>query len=285
MRGTTRTLRRFATAFLAAGVVLWAGCGSRHASGQQDASTDDSAVVVDGSSDAAGDDASQDAGPTVVEAWIARDFMAAFGEGAPVPNVLEDILRRNAAGEPAGSQLIWLLRVEPTSATEARLSWGLGEIVDAASNLYRFLPSRPPVVVTGANWGEPTDAGPPLPHYFSTAVAAPFEMPVAPTAGTHPASVLSVLPGYDVLVQWGPTSVWPEFSIEKAYISQEAACSVWINNVNLLDFLDDYPTESIGSATGSVDYQTCACQCAFGETFFFSLEIVTFYPVNLLVEQ
>jgi hypothetical protein len=292
MRATTRLCRRLtlASALLAL-AVLASACGSRSSSGQQDAGPADGWPTDAGAVDSGGDAAPQDAAPRdtapiIVSAWIARDFATGYGSDPAVSQALGLILRQNAAGTPADGLLIWLLRIEPTSDAQARLSWGLGELVDPANNLYRFRSDHPPVVVTGTNTLLATDAGPPPQEYKVSKVDVPFEMPVAPTSGAKPASVLSILPGYDVLVAWSPGSTWPEFHVDSAQVSQQAACSVWINDVNLLDDLDDDPTMNLhGSLTGSVDFQTCACQCSTGETFRMLFQITNLGAVNLLVDQ
>jgi hypothetical protein len=269
---------------LAAGL---AACGSTPSSSPVvDAASADEAVTADAPAPA--DLAlAADAAPQVVEGWLARDFIVSVptAPGPLMAQIISAVLRRNAGGDPADGRLVWLLRVEPLSETEGRLSFGVGEILDEPGEIYRFRSDLPPVVVSAVrHQALDGDAGPDYWDFSVDQMTVPFAMPLHP-GGADPASVLTSLPGYRLDVSRGPTYPWPYLSVLDAQMDQQAACAVWANGINLLDYLDDLPTQNVSGDTGSVDYQTCASRSQPGETFSLSIRITTFYPINLVVDQ
>jgi hypothetical protein len=243
-------------------LAIMGGCGSNAVAGQQDATVEDAPTSSDAQDAVVADaaDAPDGAGGQLVVGWLARGFSLSL---SPMDAQLEQQLRENAAGLPPEGRLIFLLRLEDLSETQARLTYGLGEPApEGGSDAYRFLASSPPAIVPLNRYIE--DGGPS--RYVAYIDSVPFSIPVYPD-GTDPPSTFSatVTPDgpYWVTVATGLVGVpWPAFEIHEAWVTQPMACLVYAKGINLLDALDGDPTKGIhGSTVGSFDPASCFCNC------------------------
>jgi hypothetical protein len=261
MRGTTQMCppRRAGVLLLLLALTTLA-CGGRSASST---TPDDAAPLADASQDDAAE--TQDAGPTIVKAWLATGVVYIQGLHPPYnPFPMRGptgVLEANFGGEPPEGRIIFLFRLREVGASAAEITYGLGEpATDLPGEAYRFRTDPPPSVLLGSRrvWG---DAGAPdLKDYATDQVAPALSFPLTPGAPDAPFvfTVESAVGSAGMVVN---ASTWDDqavFHIEGGGVTAMGLCPVWLDGWNMLDVYDGLPTLGIaGYDWSSVDYATC----------------------------
>jgi hypothetical protein len=270
MRGTTRMCRSCAGVLIMVAAFAAQACGSAPSS-QPDAGPDDSGTP---------DDVGR-----VVSAWLATG-----GYGLHFPNSatgaaehIANLLDGNAAGTPAEGVLRFAVMAEDTSETEARLTWGIVEPVEAAASpLYRFATEPAPQTATGVR--DTPDAGV---GYF-TRTANLVELPLQPPDGA-PTSVLALDSQSDdkpFMLVFGQVSGGHPFlsvgdqamSEQQPIISRETLCHVWADGLNMLAVVSG----------GVADTESCTCPtnpAACPEYLRAILFVRDWVPISVIVQD
>jgi hypothetical protein len=247
----TRTARvcRGVTFLLALVVGTAGGCGRNEAgpASGSDGGLTDTATPAEGLTDGG----APDTAPQVVAGWLARGFKFNFATTTPMGRSVAQVATENAAGDAPEGRLIFLLRVEDLGGSHGRFTFGLGEVVDPAiPGQYRFRADAPPTTLAGTLTNT---------TYVGEQTTAPLVLPLDP-GGTNPpfTFVVGPNPGWDYTFSVEMTATSPYMSSLTAWITEQNACVVWIDGMNLLDSLDGSPTLGwSGSDAGSVDWDAC----------------------------
>jgi hypothetical protein len=281
---------RVALLTLIAGIFL--ACGSRTgssstgtdagrppedaASSTPDAAPADANEVADASEvhDAA-DGGALDAAPTLVAAWLAREFdinINGHGEGPGPVGDLMDQLDRNAGGDPVGaSQLV--LTIEDISDGTGRLTLGIAYALVDQPGVYRMLDEPPPVVVEASTHHFDPD----VVRYGPTAISAPVFIDLRlDSPDVH--LLLTMQPAYpngEALVDVGGLLTSPLLTLRNFRMTRSMACQITLKGVNLLEWLEGCPG-------GSVDPQTCTCACCTHSDFDMRMMVNRFDAVQVI---